>query len=817
MPRLLLVCPHFPPSSASGSFRMLGFARHLPAAGWNASVVCGDRMHWEPSDTELLSQVPEDTSVYRVAYPTGAALAWNRHLSKTLQLMDFHQAWVRRAWKICLRAARMEQIDAVLTSGPPHAVHSLGYRLKTHLCLPWAVDLRDPWNDIETDSSWLGFRSRRWEKKAMAASDLVLANAPRAAIRLKQRFDGAKHKIALLPNGFDPPASIDAHHMEDRNVIRICHAGEIYLGRNPRIFLDALQDVQSLGNNQFHTTFLGRCQWSDCDLQHEANRRSLEKSVEIKGQVTHSQVQRELDRADILLLLDESGRTCGVPAKVYEYIGFGCPILALAERDSDTEWALRESGAVFRIVHPRDRTGIRAALKCLADDIQSGLIPKTNELAIQKFSRSALAKEFVRQLNNICDSSARYKRTGIANSGGRILGLGQKSSRMGSWPRPRIHVCHLIGGLDVGGAEKLVAGLAQHADRKRFESSIICLGSRGPVAEEIESSGSQVICLNKPLGWRPGVVVRLARTLRAERIQILHCHNTAALVYGVPAARLAGIKRVIHTRHGPSHGASRRGKELFRWCVRAVDTVACVSEHTCRLAIAEGASPFAVVPILNGIDASRFGFHGPASDGPIVTVARLSHEKGIDLLIHAMKLLSNDWPAVQLEIAGDGPERSALQALVRSLGLGETVQFLGNESDVAAVLNRSRLFVLPSRVEGMPLTILEAMASGLPVVATSVGGNAEIVQHQQTGVLVQENSPAAIAHAIRYLLADPRTAKEMGKRGRQRVVNFFDIRRTAKLYEQHYVKPLPRASKSETQMPQGSLTVNLTHGRPTKR
>jgi glycosyltransferase involved in cell wall biosynthesis len=193
------------------------------------------------------------------------------------------------------------------------------------------------------------------------------------------------------------------------------------------------------------------------------------------------------------------------------------------------------------------------------------------------------------------------------------------------------------------------------------------------------------------------------------------------------------------------------------------------------------------VTVRNGIDLSRFAYSGPVPGGPAVMVARLAPEKDHATLLQAWARVVAEQADFRLEIAGDGPCLSSLQALAGSLGLGDRVRFLGRVDDVAGLLGRAGMLVLSSRLEGISLTLLEAMARGLPVVATRVGGNPEVVVDGETGFLVAPGSPDDLAAAILRLRRGPDRARRMGRAGRQCAEDEFDIRRTIENYEAMYV------------------------------
>lgn len=356
-----------------------------------------------------------------------------------------------------------------------------------------------------------------------------------------------------------------------------------------------------------------------------------------------------------------------------------------------------------------------------------------------------------------------------------------------------IQVAHVAGQLDVGGMEKLLVEFARHADRERFSLTFISLSSRGTVAKQIEACGWPVVPLHCGAGRQAGVIFRLARLYRRLQIDVVHTHNSRSLIYGAPAARLARVGRVIHTRHGQLYGASTSDLRAVRVATWFTDRVVCVSDDSARLSLTQGVAPRRVRTIVNGVDPARFAFLGPADSSTVVAVGRLSPEKGFDTLIEAIALASAEHPSLRLELAGNGPCLPELRRLADRLGISDRVTFLGEVADVPAVLARAALFVLPSLTEGISLTLLEAMARGLPVVATAVGGTPEVVIDGETGRLAPPRAPVELARMIVSTLGDPEASRRMGMAGRHRVENHFDVRKMVASYEQLY-QPLERTA-----------------------
>lgn len=354
----------------------------------------------------------------------------------------------------------------------------------------------------------------------------------------------------------------------------------------------------------------------------------------------------------------------------------------------------------------------------------------------------------------------------------------------------RTRVVHVSLGTNVGGMEKLLVEFARFTDRERFDLAFISLQERGTLASEIESLLWPVYSLDKPPGLRPGLVLKLARRLRALRPSVVHTHNTTAFLYGALAARLARVPRLLHTRHGQRYQASRRETWVFRLLSRLAYRMISVSQDACQRTIADGVRADRACVIRNGVDLSRFSFAGPNPSGPAVLVARLSPEKDVATLVHAVKraleLLGPQQTTFTLEIIGGGADRAELESWSCELGLGDRIHFLGERSDVPARLAGASMFVLPSLTEGISLTLLEAMARGLPVVATRVGGNPEVVVDGVTGTLVPARDPAALAAAMVRIFQNPALGKEMGRCGRQRVEQEFSVQEMVRKYEQQY-------------------------------
>ncbi len=355
----------------------------------------------------------------------------------------------------------------------------------------------------------------------------------------------------------------------------------------------------------------------------------------------------------------------------------------------------------------------------------------------------------------------------------------------------RSRVAHVVLSLDTGGLERFVCNLAACEPMRDLPPLVICLDRRGNLAEVVEAAGGTVLLLERGDGFNPQVIFRLARILREAGVTAVHSHSLDAMLYAGFAALLAGIPNRIHTQHNTQlRSYTVKDRMKFRLAAWACSTVAAVSGETAREVEAHGANPRKVRVIPNGIDADHFGKGLVVRSGGrrIGCVARLSPEKGIDRLISAFAAVVRRMPDARLTIVGEGEERPALEARVRELGLGESVEFLGFQDDVAAALGTFDLFVLPSLTEGIPLALLEAMAAGLPVIATRVGGVPEVIEDGTSGVLVEAGNAIALELAMLDLLFNPARLAALGAGARERIRRHFNLNRMALQYRELYVQ-----------------------------
>ena len=342
-----------------------------------------------------------------------------------------------------------------------------------------------------------------------------------------------------------------------------------------------------------------------------------------------------------------------------------------------------------------------------------------------------------------------------------------------------------------GGVERVVAELCGGLVRKGHAVTVLTLATCP--APAMEKDGSLTVVrvpatdLAGLLGFQFAFSARLPLALRRQvrsfRPDIVHAHNLFFRTTEAAALPWSGLGStpLVTTLHlGRAEGGGpllRRlmwayeataGRLILRRSAHVIAVSEAVAVH--GLQAVGGRVPITTVP--NGVDLDTFRpppWERPTLSYTVLFVGRLVPNKGPDVLLRCVPSVLAWHPQARFDLVGEGPMRARLERLAASMGISHAVRFLGLRNDVDDQMRRAAVFVRPSYLEGMPLTILEAMASGLPVVATPVGGTPELVRHGETGYLVPVDDPEALAMAVTSLLDDPTRARKMGRRGRTTV------------------------------------------------
>jgi glycosyltransferase involved in cell wall biosynthesis len=379
-------------------------------------------------------------------------------------------------------------------------------------------------------------------------------------------------------------------------------------------------------------------------------------------------------------------------------------------------------------------------------------------------------------------------------------------------------VLQVIPAFTVGGAEWMAAYLAAHLSADQFRRGIVSLhGARGsPIEEYLAHHGVPVYYINKRRGFDPTTWLRLYRLLRTLQPAIVHTHQTVGR-YVYPACWAARQKIIVHTVHNIATGEihSRFWRRFQGWAYRrGVLPVSIAQEVTRTFTEEYRRAPVAEIP--NAIPTERYApdparravwrsQHAVPRDALVFTcVAGLRPQKNHRLLLQAFAQAAPQLPDALLLLVGP-PDRldpayaESLKSLAQELGLGQRVRFLGSRADVPDILRASDVFVLSSDYEGNPLSVLEAMAAGLPVISTAVGGVPELVQHGATGLLVPAGDACSLAEAIAQLGCDPARRAAMGNTARQTARERFDVRVMSLAYATLYQQLLCSSTSQESQ------------------
>ena len=378
------------------------------------------------------------------------------------------------------------------------------------------------------------------------------------------------------------------------------------------------------------------------------------------------------------------------------------------------------------------------------------------------------------------------------------------ASRAASDPAPGTHppigVVHLVTTIEFGGLEKVVLDLVRRRARETFEMHVMCLETAGALAPRFAELGIPVETIGRPGDWYWQRVVRLALRLRALRPRVLHTHNPGPHLHGALAARLARVPVLVHTKHGRNRVERRIVRIINRFAASRSDCVVAVSDDAAAVSRdIERVPSVKIRTIHNGVDLDHYAYRGPRAgrtDLRAVTVARLDPVKDQATLLRALRLIVDREPSFSVDVIGDGPARSELEALRAELHLERHCRFHGFQDDVRPFLAQADVFVLTSISEGIPLTLLEAMATGLPGIATDVGGNREVIVPGETGYLVPPRSPAAFAEAVLRLRTEPAELDRLGLGSRRRVEEEFSLAVMVARYEALYQDLLGRRSGS---------------------
>ena len=358
-------------------------------------------------------------------------------------------------------------------------------------------------------------------------------------------------------------------------------------------------------------------------------------------------------------------------------------------------------------------------------------------------------------------------------------------------------VLQVVLNLDPGGTEHLVLEICKRV-QPAFDPIVCCLDEEGGWASTLQGAGIEVVALGRRPGFRPELGLRIAQLAARRGARLLHCHHYSPFVYGRIAASWNRRLKLAYTEHGRLSDAAPSWKRRLvnPLLARFNGPIFAVSEELRRYMVSARFPAHRVRVIHNGIatgalptdgDRRRARFLLGLDDDAFVamTVARLDPVKDLGTAIDAFAGVRRRVPRARLVIVGDGPERDTLAARAARPDVNGAVSLIGYRSDVTALLAAADVYVNSSISEGISLTILEAMAAGLPVVATAVGGTPEVIDGT-TGILVPARCPDRLGDAVSGLALDPRRREQLGRSARRRLEAQFAIERMVDQYLRAY-------------------------------
>lgn len=382
-----------------------------------------------------------------------------------------------------------------------------------------------------------------------------------------------------------------------------------------------------------------------------------------------------------------------------------------------------------------------------------------------------------------------------------------------------INVLYIIDSMFYAGAQTHIAGMIRGHDKNRFRPYLICLQEKGPLGKELEAEGYPVAAYGLKRVYALQAAwsyTRFIPFLRRERIDIVHAYLFSAQIYGIPPSRLAGVPLVIAGRRESGKYWTALRYILARKFANSFSHIQIANAQAVKEFVVreERVRPDKVKIVANGIDASRFSpIEGSTNrvGQPTLTigyVGSLTRVKQVEVLLRAAKRILPACPRLRVRIVGGGPAPTQrlregrtdawLRTIASQLGLGDHVDFTGARTEVLEELREMDIFVMPSILEGMSNAILEAMATGLPVIATDSGGNRELVDEGGTGYLFPVGDDQRLGELILDLLGSEEKRRAMGRAARQRVMERFTVQRMVAEMERVYTEELARINEGES-------------------
>jgi glycosyltransferase involved in cell wall biosynthesis len=366
-----------------------------------------------------------------------------------------------------------------------------------------------------------------------------------------------------------------------------------------------------------------------------------------------------------------------------------------------------------------------------------------------------------------------------------------------------MNVTHVVLSMDVGGSERNVINQVREGRKLGQDVSIVCLERLGVLAPQAQALGARMLCLNKAPGLRPALFHRLRAVLRQIRSQIVHTHQVGTLFYSRLATLGLPDVHLVHTAHGrEAYGDRLQARWLGRVGSFGLDRFFCLTQDIADELIDHRITAAHKIHLItNGIDTTRFqncrggaavraALSIPGDSIVLGSVGRLVDVKNYELLIRSFAAVKHQVSRAHLLLVGDGPLNGPLRDLADELNVSESVHFAGYQSEIWTFLDAMDLFILTSKSEGTPQAVLEASVAGLPIIASNVGGLAQVIEDGRTGLLFPSHDCDALTSAIMRLIGDLPLRVALARAGKARVTSVYDVARMARDYHRHYLQLL---------------------------
>lgn len=359
-------------------------------------------------------------------------------------------------------------------------------------------------------------------------------------------------------------------------------------------------------------------------------------------------------------------------------------------------------------------------------------------------------------------------------------------------------ILQVVQSLDFGGLERVVINLVRNLDPTQFRCDVLCLRHAGRFADELQDAGCAVSSFDMGRGKSLGVPRRLAAFIRDGSYDIVQTHDTTPLLYVALAKMFFPRFRHIYTEHSGIYSCLPRHRSMTALALLSVDHAVMVSKNL----LAYYADHFRIYKppmsfIYNGLDfppaphnarESVFNeFSFPPDACVVGTAVRFYPQKGLRYLVGAMPQVLRNYPETRFLLVGDGVERAMLKQMVDDHGIRERVVFAGFRRDIARLIGAMDVYVLPSLWEGLPLALIEALMAKKAVVATSVGGNPELIENDVSGFIVPPGDVETLADRLRQLLGSETMRRSMAERGEAFVRERFALQRMVESYQSLYL------------------------------